>query len=119
MTIKKPGVLSNFPNNKVQIKVQNFNFMKLHSNRTNHEIANALIRDDQEFFSAIYDNYSPFLLGMIMKWVKEKETAELMLYHAFIKAWHCRKMFDSKNEIFYYWLCRQARICYTESLVSA
>jgi DNA-directed RNA polymerase specialized sigma24 family protein len=99
--------------------MQHLNLTKLPGNISEHEIANALWNNDEEFFSLIYDNYASSLLGMILKWVKQKEMAEILLCKAFVKAWQSRKLFDAENEIFYCWLCRHARICYTETLISA
>ena len=72
--------------------------------------------DDQKLFSEIYDRYSPALLGLILKWVKNVKTAELLLYHAFIQAWQNRKSFDSQKDTSYSWLCRLARNCYNNSV---
>ncbi len=86
-------------------------------NITEHEIVIAFGRNDKNFYAMLYDCYSPRLLGMIIKWVNQKETAELILLKAFIKVWNTRQMFNPENEIFYYWLCRQARVCYSENSI--
>jgi DNA-directed RNA polymerase specialized sigma24 family protein len=87
-------------------------------NITEAEITSAFNTNDQELFFKIYDTYSPRLLGMIQKWVKEKETAEMLLCQAFTKAWRSRKFFNAERENVYYWLCRLARNCYTEYMVT-
>jgi DNA-directed RNA polymerase specialized sigma24 family protein len=78
----------------------------------------SLQSNDQELFFKIYDHYAAPLLGMIMKWVKEKETAEMLLCQAFTKAWHSRKFFDAESENVFCWLCRIARNSYTEYFVT-
>ena len=78
------------------------------------KIVSGLQYDTQNLFSEIYDRYAPSLFGFILKWVKEIKTAELLLHNTFVKAWHSRKLFYTKNESLYIWLCRLARICYTE-----
>jgi DNA-directed RNA polymerase specialized sigma24 family protein len=76
-----------------------------------------IYQTDNELFSKIYDDYSPLLFGLLMKWVKEKEIAETLLCQAFTKAWHSRKLFNAENESFYCWLCRLAWICYNENSI--
>ena len=83
-------------------------------NITEEAITAGLQYDNQNLFSEIYDRYAPPLYGLILKWVKEIKTAGLLLHHAFVKAWHSRKLLDTKTEKLYIWLCRLARICYTE-----
>lgn len=74
----------------------------------------SLLNNDQDFFSGIYDRYAAMLFGMIMKWVKEEEKAEILLHNTFVKAWNSKKIFNAETENFYCWLCRLARICYIE-----
>jgi DNA-directed RNA polymerase specialized sigma24 family protein len=73
-----------------------------------------LLNNDQACFSEIYELYSGRLFGLILKWVKEHKTAEILLCHSFIKAWQQRCLFNAVTESYYCWLCRQARICYHE-----
>lgn len=74
-----------------------------------------MLNNDQHCFSDIYDIYAAKLFGMIMKWSKEEQKAEILLQDAFVKAWHSRKLFDAENENLFYWLCRMARSCYLKS----
>jgi RNA polymerase sigma-70 factor (ECF subfamily) len=76
-----------------------------------------MLSDDQHCFSGLYDRYAASLLGLLMKWAKEKEKAEMLLHQTFIKAWHNRKLFEAENEDFFYWLCKLARNCYDENSV--
>lgn len=77
---------------------------------------NYLPVNDQEYFSNIYDRYAASLYGLILKWIKEKETAEILLHDTFEKAWHNRNLFNAETEGLFCWLCRMARICYNEKL---
>ena len=77
-----------------------------------------MLRNDRHSFSSLYDvYYAASLSGLLMKWVKEKEKAEMLLHQTFIKVWLNRNLFKAENEDFFYWLCKLARNCYNESSV--
>lgn len=86
-------------------------------NFTENELIAGMLNNDKKCFSEIYDKYAAKLFGLILRWVKEKNKAEILLCHAFTKAWHNRKLFDIKTEGLFCWLCRLARICYNENSV--
>ena len=75
-----------------------------------------MLNEDQDFFSDIYDTYAASIYGLILKWVKEEQKAEIILHNTFVKAWHARKLFNAENENLFFWLCGMARICYHEKL---
>lgn len=83
-------------------------------NVTEEELIAGILNNDQQSFSEMYELYSGRLFGLIIKWVKEQKTAEILLCKSFIKAWQERLLFDPEAEAFYWWLCKQARICYHE-----
>ena len=85
-------------------------------NVNEEEMFSCLQHDDQHVFAKIYDRYSPALHGLILKWVKDIKTAELLLCNAFVKAWQNRKLFNAEIERLFVWLCRLARICYAEHI---
>ena len=78
------------------------------------DLLSGLLNNDQDSFSEIYDRYAARLFGMIMKWVKEEEKAEMLLHNTFVKAWHSKKIYNAETEDLYCWLCRLARISYNE-----
>lgn len=80
-------------------------------------LISGIFNNDQDCFSSIYDMYAARLFGLILKWVKEKEEAEVLLFQTFIKAWNSRSSFNTKTDHFFHWLCSLARICYNENLV--
>ena len=86
------------------------------SNMLEQGQVNYLAGNDQDYFSSMYDIYAASLYGLILKWIKEKEIAEILLHDTFEKAWHNRKLFTAETESLYCWLCRMARICYHEKL---
>jgi RNA polymerase sigma-70 factor (ECF subfamily) len=81
-------------------------------------LISGMLRNDQHSFSCLYDVYAASLLGLLMKWAKEKEKAEMLLHQTFIKAWHNRKLFEAEKEDFFNWLCKLARNCYNEYSVT-
>lgn len=83
-------------------------------NISEKDLINGMLNNDQDCFADIYDRYAAMLFGMIMKWVKEEEKAEMLLHNTFVKAWNSKKLFNTETENFYCWLCRLARICYNE-----
>lgn len=74
--------------------------------RVEAEIPFNLVCSDEEIFSKLYDEFSPALYGLIIKWVTDKELAETILENAFINAWKSRKTYDSKRERIFTWLYR-------------
>lgn len=65
--------------------------------------------EDDQIFIKLYDQFSPALYGLIMKWVKDKALAETILENVFINAWHSRKFYENKNERIFTWLYRITR----------
>jgi DNA-directed RNA polymerase specialized sigma24 family protein len=63
-------------------------------------------KDDEKLFSQLYDQFSPALYGLIVKWVKERSLAETILENAFVNAWHSRKFYDIEKERIFTWLYR-------------
>lgn len=94
--------------------------MVLQQTNVNFDRANiisGMLNNDQHCFSKIYDEYAASLFGLLIKWIMEKEKAEILLHQTFIKAWHNRKLFEAENEDFFYWLCKLARNCYNDYVV--
>jgi RNA polymerase sigma factor (sigma-70 family) len=65
--------------------------------------------DNQEWFSKLYDRFSPALFGLILKWINDRMIAETLLKEVFVKAWYSRKMYDPGKAIPFTWLYRIAR----------
>lgn len=60
--------------------------------------------DNPEYFSKLYDKFSPALLGVIVKRVDDQPIAEIILENAFVKAWQRRKLFDKTKGRPFTWL---------------
>ena len=86
-------------------------------NFTEKELIAGMLNNDKKCFSQIYDTHAAKLFGLILRWVKEKDTAEILLCNAFTKAWHNKYLFETETEGLFCWLCRLARICYHENSV--
>ncbi len=57
----------------------------------------------------MYDDYSPALLGVIVRIVNDKELAEEILQKAFLKVWQNIDSYDSAKGSFFTWILTIAR----------
>lgn len=84
--------------------------MKNHPEKDKREHVDALIRENShEAFEKIYDNYSAAVMGIIISIVKDKSTAEIVLYKTFIEMWQSRQLYSASKEPFFIWLIKIAR----------
>ncbi|HLG40043.1 MAG TPA: RNA polymerase sigma factor [Chitinophagaceae bacterium] len=71
-----------------------------------------LLGNDQRLFSKLYDHYSSALFSLILKWIKDTETAQNLLQDVFVKAWRSKELYDSSKGKIFTWLYNIARhIC--------
>jgi RNA polymerase sigma-70 factor (ECF subfamily) len=76
------------------------------------EMKECILSTDNRDFSRLYNNYSAALFGLILKWVKDAETAENLLQDVFVKAWRSRELYDSSKGKIFTWLYNITRnIC--------
>lgn len=61
------------------------------------ELLLRLRQDDESAFETLYKNYSPRLLGALIKLVKSKENAAEILQQTFIKVWNHRHNLDAEK----------------------
>lgn len=79
---------------------------------TEYRMVHCLKSDDPRNFSQVYDHFSPSLLGILLRWVKDTETAENLLQDVFVKAWRCRHLYEEEKGRVFTWLYRISRnIC--------
>jgi RNA polymerase sigma-70 factor (ECF subfamily) len=57
----------------------------------------------------LYDDYSPALLGVIVRIVNDKELAEEILQKSFLKIWQNIDSYDSAKGSFFTWILTIAR----------
>jgi RNA polymerase sigma-70 factor, ECF subfamily len=76
---------------------------------TEEELVRMLIQGNKDAFSALYDNYSRALLGVIKKNVPDNEIAEDLLQDSFVKIWNNRRMYDSSKGRLYTWMLNIVR----------
>lgn len=60
--------------------------------------------DNPEIFFKIYDQFSPALFGLIVKWVEDPKMSEALLQLVFIAAWEKRHLYNAANERVFTWL---------------
>jgi RNA polymerase sigma-70 factor (ECF subfamily) len=78
----------------------------------------SLKANNQQAFSALYDNYGPAMLGIINKLVNNIDEAENLLQDAFIKVWKNIHTYDAEKGRLFTWLvtiCRNTALNYLRS----
>lgn len=73
------------------------------------EMIDCLFNPCEQSFTKLYHHYAPALFGTILKWIKDRETAENLLQDAFIKAWRNRHRYDAAKGRLFTWLYRIVR----------
>jgi len=64
---------------------------------------------NQQAFAKLYDKYAPMLMGLIIRLVHDKKTAEDVLQQVFIKIWEKRTVFDFSRKHLFTELIKLAR----------
>lgn len=73
------------------------------------EIVSQLLRQEQNGFNYLYDNYAPAIYGIITRIVAEKEYADEVLQDVFVKIWKNIAQFDPQKGRLYTWMINLAR----------
>ena len=68
-----------------------------------------LRKKDERVLSVLYDHYSKPLFGIIIRILGDREVAEEVLQHTFLKVWNNISSYDDAKGPFYTWLCAIAR----------
>lgn len=76
---------------------------------TEEKLVKALQAQDQVAIHALYDMYSPALLGLITSIVRRPEVAEDLLQDVFIKIWHSGVNYDPDKGRLFTWMINLAR----------
>jgi RNA polymerase sigma-70 factor (ECF subfamily) len=64
---------------------------------------------DENAFSAVYDNYSGALYGVILRMCKDEELSQNLLQDTFMTIWDKAHTYDSEKGRFYTWAYRIAK----------
>ncbi|WP_428655656.1 RNA polymerase sigma factor [Runella sp.] len=64
---------------------------------------------DERTFALLYDHYSPALLGIILKIVKDEKESENLLQDSFVKIWKNYHQYDAAKGRLFTWLLNIAR----------
>ncbi len=73
------------------------------------ELVLLLRQRDKRGFSALYDNYSPALYGIIRKIVRSEELAQDVMQDAFVKIWKNIDGYDASKGTLFTWILNIAR----------
>jgi RNA polymerase sigma-70 factor, ECF subfamily len=69
----------------------------------------AVARGDESAFAKIYDRYSPILLGLLLRIVRNRPEAEDVLQEVFLQVWQQARSFDPARGRAFTWLVTLAR----------
>lgn len=76
---------------------------------TEEEIVSALKNKERDAMGIVYDKYSTFLFGLVVKIVHSEQIAEDILQEAFVKIWKNIDTYDSKKAKFITWIANITR----------
>lgn len=81
------------------------------TDQTEIEMLQCLMGGQREF-SKLYDRYSAAVYSLILKWIKDTETAQNLLQDVFMKAWRSRERYNAEKGRLFTWFYHIARhIC--------
>ena len=63
-------------------------------NDTEQSLVILMQQGNQQVFGRLFDKYAPMLMGLIIKLVGDKKTAEDVLQQVFHKLWDNKTLFD-------------------------
>lgn len=73
------------------------------------DLIKLLYENDKKAFEYLYDNYSPALLGITLKIVKDPEVANDVLQESFLKIWKNFQTYDSAKSSVFTWMLNVTR----------
>ena len=76
---------------------------------TDQELVLALRQGQPEALGRLYDKYSPVLLGLISRMMRDEEIAAVLLQEAFVAIWQRKESFDASRLSLLSWLILIAR----------
>lgn len=68
-----------------------------------------VVAQDSSAFTELFDRHAPVVLGMLIKMLRRRETAEEVLQETFLQAWNHADSFDSRRASPRGWLILMAR----------
>ena len=83
--------------------------MSPYTKYSEQELVSLLLRQDDQAFSYLYDNYSPALFGIINQIVSDKEIAADVLQDVFINIWRKIGSYDDTKGRLFTWMLNIAR----------
>lgn len=77
--------------------------------RTDAQLIMAMRASDESALGALYDRYSPIVLGFLMRLMRERADAEAVLLEAFLQAFRSAERFEAQRSNVLSWLIMIAR----------
>ncbi|MDB5263468.1 MAG: hypothetical protein JWQ14_2751 [Adhaeribacter sp.] len=76
---------------------------------TDQDLVTSLRQGHPEALGWLYDKYSPVLLGLISRMMRDEETAAVLLQETFVAIWQRKEAFDDSRLSLLSWLILIAR----------
>ncbi|HMG68345.1 MAG TPA: sigma-70 family RNA polymerase sigma factor [Chitinophagaceae bacterium] len=76
---------------------------------TEQELVSLLLKQNDQAFSYLYDNYSPALFGIINQIIADKDIAADVLQDVFINIWKKISSYDDRKGRLFTWMLNIAR----------
>lgn len=76
---------------------------------TDHALVRQLQQGNRQALGALYDKYSPALMGVIIRIAGDKKSAEDILQDVFLGIWEKIKEFDASEGHLFTWMLQMAR----------
>ena len=83
---------------------------------TDQKLISGIASRDQGAFSALYDRHAPRLLGLLVRWLRDRGDADDVLQDAFWHVWNNAKQYDESRGLPVGWLVQIARSRATDLL---
>ncbi|NIJ51832.1 RNA polymerase sigma factor [Dyadobacter arcticus] len=83
--------------------------MSTKSTYTEQELISLLKSNNREAFEYLYDHYSPALYGIILKIVKDEDSAADVMQDAFLKIWKNIGSYNAEKGTLFTWILNVAR----------
>jgi RNA polymerase sigma factor (sigma-70 family) len=91
------------------IFVSFINYLSPYTKYSEQELVSMLLRQNDQAFSYLYDNYSPALFGIINQIVSDREIAADVLQDVFINIWRKIRSYDNSKGRLFTWMLNIAR----------
>lgn len=83
--------------------------MSSYTKYNEQELVSLLLRQNEQAFSYLYDNYSPALFGIVKQIIPDENVAADVLQEVFVNIWRKIKLYDETKGRLFTWMMNIAR----------